>query len=384
MKRATRAAAALLSLLLLCSTAQAASAPVIYGYREGLAQATENGLWGFANVKGEIVVPIQYDSVTDFSLGIARVQKGHKLGLIRQDGIELLPAEYDTLITIGYGLYLAQQGDLWGVVSLLAYNDPEGKPTHDFFPVAYDAARLDTRSGQEILVLTQGGSETAVPLTALPALMTEKGIPAARFPLLKGVLPTFSDVGPRDWFAVWVDLAYNLGLMEGVGEGRFAPDQTLTVGEAVKLAAYLESKAIDDDFHLQHETSNPWYSASAAYCVAAGIIKSGEFRDYTRVVTRAELVRILSATTLGRSLPILNDLERVKGSVPDISADHRDAAAIWNCYAKGLLQGTDGALTFSPDSQLTRAEAAAVVARMARAEQRVLLWQEPDPAKPAA
>lgn len=373
MKRNMRWGALLLCLALLCPTALAASDLTIYGYREGLAQATENGLWGFANVKGEIVVPIQYDSVTDFSLGIARVEKGHKLGLIRQDGIELFPAEYDTLITIGYGLYLAQQGDLWGVVSLLPYKDENGKTTHDFFPVAYSAARLDTRSGQEVLVLTQGGTETVVPLTSLPTLMADRGIPSARFPLLKGVLPSFSDVGPRDWFSVWADLAYNLGLMEGVGGDRFAPDQTLTVAEVLKLAAYLESQAIGDDFHLQHVAAQPWYSASAAYCIAAGIIKNGEFTDYERPVTRAEMVRILSSTTLARSLPVINDLEWVKANVPDVSAGDYAADAIFGAYAKGLLQGTDAAMRFVPDGQLTRAEAAAVVSRMARAEQRVLL-----------
>lgn len=376
MKQRLRALALTLCLALLCPAALAASGPTVYGYREGVAQATENGLWGFVNLKGEVVVPIVYDSVTDFTLGIARVEKNRKLGLVRQDGIELLPAEYDTLITIGYGLYLAQQGDLWGVVSLLSYNDKSGKPTHDVFPVAYDAARLDTRSGQEVLVLTQGGTETVVPLTTLPTLMADKGIPSARFPLLKGVLPSFSDVGPRDWFSVWADLAYNLGLMEGVGGNRFAPNQTLTVAEVLKLAACLESQSRADDFHLQHTASSPWYSASAAYCIAAGIIKSGEFASYERPITRAETARILSATTLGRSLPIVNDLEWVKASVPDVSAAHPDASAIWGCYAKGLLEGTDGSLTFSPGSTLTRAEAAAMVSRMARAEQRVLLRRE--------
>lgn len=376
MKTWMRAGALALVLGLLSTAAMAASTPVIYGYREGLAQARQDGLWGFANTAGEIVVPIQYDSVTDFNLGIARVEKNHKLGLVRQDGIELLPTRYDTLTNIGYGLYLAQEGDLWGVVSLLAYHDGSGEKTHDFFPVAYDAARLDTRSGQEVLVLTQSGVETVVPLSSLPGRMMEKGIPSAQFPLIKGVLPSFSDVGPRDWYALWVDLAYNLGLMEGVGGNRFAPEEILTVGEVVKLAAFLESQSMEDDFHLQSLTSKPWYSSCVAYCLATGILKSGEFDDYERAVTRAEMVRILAATTLARSLPTVNPPERVRAEVPDVSAGDYAADAIWGFYTKGLLQGTDGVLTFSPEGHLTRAEAAAVVSRMARAEQRVLLWPE--------
>lgn len=376
MKKGRRGAVLLLCLILLFPSALAASGPVIYGYREGLAQATENGLWGFANVKGEIVIPIQYDSVVDFTLGVARVERGGKLGLIRQDGEELLPTEYDTLSHIGYGIYLAQKGDLWGAVSLLSFPGENGEQTHELYPIVYDLAQVGTVDGLDVLILMAQGKRTIVPLSSLPSLMLEKGIPSAQFPLRKGVLPDFSDVGPRDWYAVWVDLAYNLGLMEGVGGERFAPEQVLTVGEVVKLAAYLESQANEDDFHLQPITAKPWYSASVAYCIATGIIKSGEFSDYTRPVTRGEMVRILSATTLARRLPQVNDRDWVKANVPDVAEGDYAADAVYDFYAKGLLQGTDGAMTFRPEGQLSRAEAAAVVSRMARAEQRVLLRQE--------
>ena len=111
----------LLTLLLTVPRAQAASlpaapSPTVYGYQEGLAQATDGSLWGFVNTSNQISVPIQYDSLTDFTLGLARVEKAGKLGIVRPDGIELIPAKYDTLTHIGYGLYLAQDGDFWGVL----------------------------------------------------------------------------------------------------------------------------------------------------------------------------------------------------------------------------------------------------------------------------
>lgn len=375
MRKTRTLPALLLALALLVSPALAASgSPVIYGYREGLAQATQNGLWGFANPAGEIVIPIQYDSVMDFSLGTARVRKNGKMGLVRQDGLELLPTEYDTLQDIGYGLYLAQQGNTWGVVSLLSFSDGAGGLTHELYPISYDSASLTTVDGLEVLLLTGGEGSTMVPLTSLPQLMVDRQIPSAQFPLIKGRLPSYTDAGPRDWFTVWVDLAYNLGLMEGVGGRRFAPGQTLTVAEVVKLAAFLESQAAGDDFHLQPITSSPWYSSSVAYCVATGILTDREFNDYERPITRAEMVQILSRTTLGRRLPEVNRLSRVKASIPDVKPGDYAAEAIYQFYSKGLLSGTDGNLTFNPNGRLTRAEAAAVVSRMARAEQRVLLW----------
>ena len=347
---------------------------VIYEYREGLARAEQNGLWGFANPAGQITVPIRYDAVSDFSLGIALVEKDGKTGIVRPDGAELLPTEYDTLTDIGFGLYLAQKGDRWGVVSLLAFSDSTGTLTHDLFPIAYTSARITSLGGLEVLQLVGEEGTVTHSLSSLPALMISRQIPSSQFPTIKNRTPSFSDTGARDWFTVWSDLAYNLGLMEGVGEGRFAPRQTLTVAEVIKLAAFLESQSTDDDFHLQPITSSPWYSSSVAYCVATGIISAQEFDDYERPITRAEMVHILSKTSLGRRLPEINSLSTAKASVPDVKPGDYAAESIYLFYAKGLLAGTDENQTFNPNGLLTRAEAAAVVCRMARAEQRVLLW----------
>ncbi len=136
----------------------------------------------------------------------------------------------------------------------------------------------------------------------------------------------------------------------------------------------MESQSRGDSFHLQPITGTPWYRSSVAYCEASGVISPGEFDDYERPVTRAEMARIFAATTLGRSIPERNSLAQVKASVPDVKAGDYAADAIFSLYAKGILSGTDAGLTFRPADSLTRAEAAAIVSRMARAEQRITLW----------
>ena len=134
-KRPSLRAQALALLLTAVLTSAALAAPQIWGYQEGLAKAAEGGLWGFANVAGEIVIPIQYQSVMDFSLGVARVQKNNKLGLIRPDGAYLIQPEYDTLEPIGYGLYRAQKGNEWGVVSMVAFPSRFGGETPSSPPI---------------------------------------------------------------------------------------------------------------------------------------------------------------------------------------------------------------------------------------------------------
>ena len=94
---------AALVLALAMTLSCALAAPTIHGYQEGLAKASENGLWGFADSSGKVVIPIQYQSVLDFTLGTALVRINNKMGLIRQDGAYLLQPEYDTLENLGYG-----------------------------------------------------------------------------------------------------------------------------------------------------------------------------------------------------------------------------------------------------------------------------------------
>lgn len=369
----------LLSLLLFTAlpipVAAAPEGTTIWGYQEGLAKAqSADGKFGFANLQREIVIPMQYTSVLDFSLGLSQVQLGSRLGVIRQDGTYLIPPEYGSLYHMDAGLYIAQKGTKWGVLSLVPFPDGNGGTTQIFYDFVYDSAQFTQVSGMDTLLLTQNGQRTVIPFYQISQLMLERQVPSARFPLTRGLLPDFSDVSPRDWFDVWVDLAYNLGLMSGTGNNRFSPQHTMTVAEAVQLAAEMESRQNGDNFHTQTHQDRVWYQPAVDYCIASGILRAGEFSSYTRPVTRAEMARIFSATALARALPNINSLAKVKAAVPDVKAGDYSADAIFGLYAKGILAGTDSSFTFRSSATLTRAEAAAIVARLARAEQRLTLF----------
>lgn len=210
---------------LLCPLALAApEGTIIWGYQEGLAKAqSPDGKFGFANLKREIVIPMQYTSVLDFSLGLSQVQLGSRLGVIRQDGAYLIQPEYGSLYHMDAGLYIAQKGTKWGVLSLVPFPDGNGGSTQVFYDFIYDSAEFTKVGGMDTLVLTKDGQKTVVPFYQISQLMLERQVPSARFPLSRGVLPDFDDVSPRDWFDVWVDLAYNLGLMSGTGDNYFSP-----------------------------------------------------------------------------------------------------------------------------------------------------------------
>ncbi len=63
------------------------------------------------------------------------------------------------------------------------------------------------------------------------------------FPAFGAEEQSFSDVSPEDWFAPYVEVCVEEGLMDGVGGGRFAPDRELTLTEAMVLAARLHARS---------------------------------------------------------------------------------------------------------------------------------------------
>lgn len=382
-RRGARAAAVLLALalgagqLLLPAAAAVPAGATVWGYSEGLAQCELDGKWGFVDSGRNVVIPLRYDSVVSFQLGIAAVNLNGKLGVIRQDGKYLIQPEYDTLMPIDCGLYLAQKGAGWGVVSILPLSDGKGGRTNVLYDLVYASVRVDEQGGTNVLTLTDTeGAVTKIPVYDLPSILAQRGAASAQFPLTRGKLPAFSDVSPRDWHALWVDIAYNVGLVSGVGGGRFAPGQTLTVAEAIQLAATVESRYRGDSFHEETASGAKWYTPAVDYCVANGILKAetAARTDYNRPITRREAAELFAATSLAKSLPELNDRNRVRTSVPDVHPGERGAEAVYALYAKGILAGVDGGMTFSPGGTFTRAEAAAIVSRMARAEQRIVLW----------
>ena len=342
-------------------------------YREGLVRVTDGALWGYADANGGLAIPLRYDAAEEFSLGCALVTQNGKTGLLNRSGAFLLAPEYDELTDMGYGVYLGRRGSVWDLLSITPISTAQGL-SHLLY-ADQTAATLYEGAVRQLVLRDETGRMTYIPINSLPQLLESRKAPGWQFPLSPSRRAAFQDVSGTDWFDIWVDIAYNTGLMVGAGDGKFEPLRTLTVAETLRLAACLESRARRDDFHLQTVSGPQWYSSSVAYCEASGIIAPGEFNqgDPSRPVTRAEMARIFSATTPVRSMEYRNSLAQVQSKIPDVSQGDFAADAIYGLYAKGILNGTDSALTFRPDDSLTRAEAAAIVSRIARPEQRVTL-----------
>ena len=186
----------------------------------------------------------------------------------------------------------------------------------------------------------------------------------------------FTDVPDREWYAPSVADAYELGLMTSTTATTFDPMGNVTLAQAITMAARI---------HCIYQTgaeniapTDPWFRAYLEYAYKNGIISEAMYKgDVEKEATRAQFAEIFAAALPADGLISINTVE--KGAIPDVPADAAYAPAVYKLYKAGILTGSDEKGTFYPARSITRAEAAAIVARMgdSTARKGVTLTVEP-------
>ena len=169
----------------------------------------------------------------------------------------------------------------------------------------------------------------------------------------------FSDVKAGDWYASNVATAVRMGLLYGSAPDRFNVTGSVTLAEAITMAARLHS--IYYSGSADFVQGDPWYQVYVDYALENGII-SQPYIDYKRDTTRAEYAVILARALPATALPQINEVE--DGAIPDVPITRSYAAAVYGLYRAGVLTGYSGGI-YKPDNNVSRSEIAAIVTRMA-------------------
>ena len=187
--------------------------------------------------------------------------------------------------------------------------------------------------------------------------------------------PGYTDVKETDWFYDTAKLCYEIGIMSGTDKG-FEPNKTLSGPECAALAARLREKLTGTPIPAPvPDPSLPWYQHYVDYLQDAaqtsgssyyGIIDWGDKALFEAPATRHDFLVFMALAADGNwdYFPDINHISYE--DLPDIGEDN----VILQFYNWGILTGMDKYGTFAPGKTLTRAEAAAMVARMAKAELR--------------
>ncbi len=176
----------------------------------------------------------------------------------------------------------------------------------------------------------------------------------------------FSDVKSGAWYKEDVQNAYELSFMNGTGDGVFSPEGNVTLAQAVTVAARVNAIYNGKTAPENSKTGN-WYDSYVAYCLENGIILKGEYDNYTRNATRAEVALIFARALPASYYNAINDVKRV----PDMPKTNKGAEELLMLYNAGVVMGNDEYGTFNPASDIKRSEMSAIIGRAALPETRL-------------
>ena len=194
----------------------------------------------------------------------------------------------------------------------------------------------------------------------VPEHMDDVAGVSEKFPTANRNAMTFTDVAESDWFYSDVARAHRLGFVNGISESAYNPQGNVTLAEAITVAVRL-NRIYNGEEALVTADSSPWYTPYVEDAVSKGIIKKNQFDDYTITATRKEVAQIISKALPASWYNAINVFEEI----PDLEKSDKAFGAVIRLYEAGVVIGSDDKFSFLPDSNITRAELAAIIGRCA-------------------
>ena len=172
----------------------------------------------------------------------------------------------------------------------------------------------------------------------------------------------FTDVPANAWYYNDVANAVEMGLINGTSTTSYSPNDDLTIGAAIKLAACMHQKYHTGAVTLKNGTVN-WYDTYVEYAEKNGIIYRDEWDEaYNKKATRQEFVTIFYKALPHTEYPEINDIDA--NAIPDVPMDIGYASVVYGFYRAGILTGSDANGTFYPNRNIQRSEVATIISRM--------------------
>lgn len=186
----------------------------------------------------------------------------------------------------------------------------------------------------------------------------------------------FTDVGDSP-YATELDLMATYGLLQGVGDGKYLPDQTLTRAELCAMLCHVLNRVSTGSARFSDVPEDAWYAPYVAKIAEMGLVagKGNGIFDPDGLVTQQELVTVLGRTAAFLNANCYELLAAAEENGVDYTSYSLDAYAGWaRPYAwlmgDGYPENVDngGYILFyeypedlEPGANVTRAEAGAAL-----------------------
>ena len=176
----------------------------------------------------------------------------------------------------------------------------------------------------------------------------------------------FADVDDSSWFKSAVDFALERGLMKGVSDDRFAPNDSLDRGMLITILWRLEGSPASDAQVPFTDLTEDWYKTAVAWAYEKEIVMGVSATEYApgAKITREQIAAVLYRYSQFKGYDISE-----RGDLGDFSdhekvSDYAKDALSW-AIGQGLVIGIENGdqMLLSPDECATRAQAAVIFER---------------------
>ncbi len=190
---------------------------------------------------------------------------------------------------------------------------------------------------------------------------------SATSPFIKSKTYTeFNDIKQDSWYYQSIKDVCELGLMDGISDENFAPDENLTITQCVVLASRLHSIYTSTPIKDSAD-SMYWADKYINYAYDNAIIQKGQFANLQRPAQAYEAITIFASALPDDLFTKINDIQ----SIPDVTASFDYFVNVMKFYNAGILCGNDEYGFFLPCSYITRARASAIISRIALPDTRL-------------
>lgn len=173
----------------------------------------------------------------------------------------------------------------------------------------------------------------------------------------------FTDINKDVWYYDYVKVIVDKGLMNGISGTEFAPDATLTRGMFVTILYRVEGEPeVKEGVKFVDVPAEQYYAKAVEWANANGIVKG---ISETEFAPNAEVTREQMAAIISR----YSDFKKLKVAEGEVTYTDSDMiseyakSAVNTANKLGILIGNEDG-SFAPKKNATRAEAAALFARL--------------------
>ena len=184
--------------------------------------------------------------------------------------------------------------------------------------------------------------------------------PGTDVPAVEG---PFAVVAADHWAASFIAALKDAGIIGGVNDTDFAPDNNITRAEYAKMiAGAFGLEATSAEVAFADCTADDWFTPFVAACVEAGYINGV---SETEFAPNENITREQACAILGRALNVAGEGEL---TFTDAAEVEEYAKAFVAALAEmGIVNGYEDG-TFAPKNNITRAEAAKIIAGVLAAQ----------------